>query len=878
MPSADANNSNVSPTALTNHTLPAPSTSTATSNPPNPSLAGSSSVKNLSCLQCRKRKTRCDKKYPCSPCVIRGDAASCTQVQQTIASITTSYGASTSPTREPPPPLHRASISHSHDGHAAAASSSGSSNKLEPQESPFGPDRFIGFEAERLYRLEARMDRMERYVLQNRLQHCDPHYPPTAIASNTQDDPLANLDGNLARTHSKQELPIGQDIQDLFEDAAMGRKLKLKSLPLGPVGAAVEGDTKDPETDEEQMLDQRSADSSADVAFRFAQFLPPNSATLLEFYFSQVDWTTRVLPPESHSEFLQLSKMQPEQIAAFPVSSAMVCCYFVVIALALHFSDPALLEKVGISKKEASRLADTLCTGSQQLLWSSNFLQSQQLEHLACICLLGVYQHNRKEQADGQWALLGSAIKVAQNIGLARLDHGSASHKPSASMRTEARRELGRRIWWNLTWLDWSHAVAHFGIYSVNPLQNRTNLPANVEIHNDSLTLHSPDVYTHSSAITMRMRYVTIYREIVDVSNERPMLSRAQIHRFVSKLNEVHDSTPACLRYSPDRTFDKPDQAMESVMLELMYLNRILRLHRVHQLSGFTDEEWRFARKACLSSASCIIRILSLQEQSVIHKFWLVTFYLLGAAMALVMELCCARQDDLDAVAVRTSLATAVSLLSKAGPGSEAARNSRRILKELLSAENKIREAFARLGGLERIAEEKLDTSGTKDIFLDVLQKVFTSTRCKRKRAFDNGPGAGMQDPPKGAKRRIEADSAQQTRESSVSSVGEGKTRATAAAAAANYNNSNNNANGISNTPAGMEGAYSWLDPNNFGNMATDAAGKPIEALSVGDGTVASNESDWQGDQSLFPSLDGILSGALSIDEWLGSSYPFDHL
>lgn len=703
------------------------------------------------------------------------------------------------------------------------------------------------------------MDRVERYIMQNGHQNGEARFASTATI---EEDALASLD----RVHSKQGLPIGQDIQDLFEDAAMGRKLKLKNL-----GTTSDAETKDPETDEEQMLDQRTADSSADVAFRFAQFLPPNSATLLDFYFTQVDWTTRVLPPESSAEFLLLSKMQPEQIAAFPVSSATVCCYFVVIALALHFSDAAVLERVGISKKEASRLADTLCTGSQQLLWSSNFLQSQQLEHLACICLLGVYQHNRKEQAEGQWALLGSAVKVAQNIGLGRLDHGGASSKPSGSMRNEARRELGRRIWWNLAWLDWSHAVAHFGVYSIHPLQNRTNLPANVEIHKDSLTLHSPDVYTHSSAITMRMRYVTIYREIVDVSNERPTLSRAQIHRFVSKLNEVHDSTPACLRYSPDRSFDKPDQAMESVMLELMYLNRILRLHRVHQLSGFTDDEWRFARKACLSSASCIIRILSLQQDSVIHKFWLVTFYLLGAAMALVMELCCARQHDLDAASVRASLSTAVSLLSKAGPGSEAARNSRRILKELLSAENKIRDAFARLGGLERIAEERLDTSGTKDVFLDVLQRVFSSmSRHKRKRDMDEGAGDAQKQ-----KRRNGGggESARQTRESTASSAGGGgseggKNRAV-----------NGNANGVGgDVVAGMNGAYSWLDPNNFSGMTSDGSGKPLEALSVGDGTVASNESDWQGEQTLFPTLDGILSGALSIDEWLGSSYPFDHL
>ena len=258
------------------------------------------------------------------------------------------------------------------------------------------------------------MDRMERYVLHRGSHNGDARFASASISANIEEDALASLD----RVQSKEEPPIGQDIQDLFEDAAMGRKHKLKSLPIGAVATAADGESKETETDEEQMLDQHSADSSADVAFRFAQFLPPNSAILLDFYFTQVDWTTRVLSPESSSEFLLLSKMQPDQIAAFPVSSAVVCCYFVVIALALHFADAALLARVGISKKEAGRLADTLCTGSQQLLWSSNFLQSQQLEHLACICLLGVYQHNRKEQAEGQWVLFGLGHQ-------GRSEHGS---------------------------------------------------------------------------------------------------------------------------------------------------------------------------------------------------------------------------------------------------------------------------------------------------------------------------------------------------------------------------------------------------------------------------------------------------------------------
>lgn len=822
----------------------------------------SSSVKNLSCLQCRKRKTRCDKKYPCSPCVIRGEHTSCTRVQQTIASITTSQPTLDSPTREVPSAAQRPSLS-SHDSHistngaaaALASLSSSSPAKFHTHDLPYANDRFIGPETERLYRLEARVEQLERLLSRDHPQHTlvDFGTSPTIPAS-TYDTPV-----------SKQEQPVGQGIQDLFEDAAMGNKLKLSSLPLGAATSAGQAENRDTEAevDEDQPLDQPAPDPSADIAFRFAHFLPPNVAVFLDFYFVHVDWTTRVLSPESHAQFLRLSDMRPEQIAAFPIASSLVSCYYVVIAIALHFSDSALLERVGISKKEASRLADALCTGSQELLWSSDFLRSQQLEHLACICLLSVYQNNRKEQADAQWALLGSAIKVAQNIGLARLDLIGTGGKQSLALMSEARRELGRRIWWNLVWLDWSHAIAHLGVYSIHPLQNRTNLPANVDIHRNSLSLHAPDVYTHSSYIIMRMRYATIYREITDAANERSPLSRAQIHRFVSRLNETHDSTPACLRFSPERTFDKPDQAMESVMIELMYLNRILRLHRSRQLSGFTDDEWRFARKACLSSASCIVRILTMQE-NVIHKFWLVTFYLLGAAMALVMELCCAQDNDLDAISVRASLSTAISLLSKAGPASEAARNSRRILKELLSAEDKIRQAFARLGGLERIAEENLSTCGTKDIFLDILQKMFVSpSSSKRKRFYgsaDDTVQGGV------SRRRIEAGPAQQTRESSVSSIEEVKPRTQELA-------------GVSANGSIMlrDEARGWQAPPT--TMAGSDVGRNPETLSSGVNTAASNESDWQAaDQSLFPSLDGILTGTMSIDEWLGTAYPFEHL
>ncbi|EEB97961.1 hypothetical protein MPER_02620, partial [Moniliophthora perniciosa FA553] len=78
------------------------------------------------------------------------------------------------------------------------------------------------------------------------------------------------------------------------------------------------------------------------------------------------------------------------------------------------------------------------------------------------------------------WALLGSAIKIAQNLGLSELGSEADSKSWGCSWNSLIKRETARRIWWNLIFNDWSNAAAHHGAYSIHPTQNRTALPANV--------------------------------------------------------------------------------------------------------------------------------------------------------------------------------------------------------------------------------------------------------------------------------------------------------------------------------------------------------------------------------------------------------------
>ena len=65
---------------------------------------------------------------------------------------------------------------------------------------------------------------------------------------------------------------------------------------------------------------------------------------------------------------------------------------------------------------------------------------------------MGVYQFDVDDQSDAGWALLGSAIKVAQNLGLSRLGPETEARKrvwPEA-WQSFRRRETARRVWWNL--------------------------------------------------------------------------------------------------------------------------------------------------------------------------------------------------------------------------------------------------------------------------------------------------------------------------------------------------------------------------------------------------------------------------------------------
>jgi hypothetical protein len=143
-----------------------------------------------------------------------------------------------------------------------------------------------------------------------------------------------------------------------------------------------------------------------------------------------------------------------------------------VICVALHFGDCG---RLSLHLAKTAQLAERCYRAAKQCLWQSEFLERHSLYNLqsimyifspsalpwnifsnfkALISIMGLYL-SHTDGTQTLFALLGAAIKIAQNMGLSSLgreeqDDNHARRNWVGRWTSLVQREVGRRIWWNL--------------------------------------------------------------------------------------------------------------------------------------------------------------------------------------------------------------------------------------------------------------------------------------------------------------------------------------------------------------------------------------------------------------------------------------------
>ncbi|MCO5590257.1 hypothetical protein L7F22_044226 [Adiantum nelumboides] len=679
-PPITASSSNMSDLVGNTSSTPSKLTTSRNSTPVNQAITAVQRMeppkgRALSCEQCKKRKIRCNRETPCGPCILRNDQARCKPVIRWEAGCSLSE---------------------------------------------------FTILQNRVNELEERMESMQRTVEGGgigdgrRLSFSNASLSKYVMGGpSKQDQSTINAqNGNNTGTPRDGE----NDAVMMLEDFAMGnranaRRAAQKLVPKPGLMSSRPGDSPDLSR-LETAVNQRSADPAADVAYRFLRLAPPpeTQRQIVHYYFERLEWYTKCLYRPNYMEDMNLLLSLDLETAARSVRPTFLCVHFMVICLAIHLCSGEEVLLWGYDRISAQSLCDALFAGSQQLLWSSDFIGSHQLEHLQAVVLMSVYAYNVDEQADAAYALVGASIKIAQNLALNRLDDVRFLEKErqknksvgasAQQQQSPLERELGKRVWWYLVWLDWSHALSHGGCYAIHPNHNRTNLPANINDEdltasatNASAVISKPlEEYTSMSFTIWKLRFLDVYRQSIDLLNGPTGMTHTQLAEMDKKLMEMLNGLPFYFQLRMDEqdrwTFGDSCHDMELLSIQITGWNRLLRLHRPFLARGLLDKN-NISRKRCVDAAYNILACFrhAKKHAPLLLKVWIHVYYVFSGALVLFLDLCYddGSSDNKATEDKRKAIREMLDICDTARHLSAAAKNTYNLLLGLLEAETELR-------------------------------------------------------------------------------------------------------------------------------------------------------------------------------------------
>ncbi|KAK8847674.1 hypothetical protein IAR55_005533 [Kwoniella newhampshirensis] len=643
-----------------------------------------------SCSECRRRKIKCDKKFPCGPCILRSDQARCHEVGMAERAVVASP-ISFATTSELAVIAHRldaleasllksgalrpADLDHFlktlRDGDLAAPSTSLSRSKSKPTHSPSSHPYPEG---ETVDDTEGAALTLEHLAFgRSRVDgsHSLAHF---GARQSSVLRPIPNNDYHLAKMNLPPYSPSNPTAA-LDNGAALRRKTSLNYVSGGEYGPNRGADLSADErmVKIEQLLDLLGPTDVFDMFYRktdvafiaLTRLLPSRERgeLLVRTYLEKVDWLHRCMHvPTFLRQCNDLWSMPSERVTQ-DIALPFLALYFTVCTLGLQFMGVAEIQK-HFTLEEAHSLPDTWFNAARSSLWAADFVGTHTMENLQSIVLLGVFMNNR-DRADAAWALLGAAIKMAQGLGLSRLgaEQQSIDGKPlpmwTGRWESLIQREVGRRIWWNLVFLDWALAPSYNFSCCIQPDQIKTALPANVEdediIDGQPLKPQPLNVRTGMSFQLARLKFVEITQRQIWQANNNNHPPYSFILSVDGELRKAMMELPSF--FQPDSSARGPPsqdpkalvQYYEKIMLNLAIHSRMLRLHRPWLSRGYEDERFAYSKEQCIRAARASLRMMSDADgtASFLEKWWLPLFYVSVSGLVVIIDLLRTHRKDM---------------------------------------------------------------------------------------------------------------------------------------------------------------------------------------------------------------------------------------
>ncbi|KAI9795791.1 MAG: hypothetical protein M1833_006812 [Piccolia ochrophora] len=236
-------------------------------------------------------------------------------------------------------------------------------------------------------------------------------------------------------------------------------------------------------------------------------FLPSKSAAdrLVDQYFLAVHPLARTVHKPSF-ELSYESFWTKVTVGIEPAASTQAVFFAAMFSGAVSMSEETILRDFGVGKQN---LVDNFRLGAETALLKANFLRSTKVETLQAFVMYLIPQC-RDQISRAHSALTGTAIRIAQCMGL----HRDGQHYQLTPVETHVR----RLIWHQLCFLDLRTCEAHGPQPSIRKDEYDTKLPLNVDDvdlqDQESPPTRSAERWTDVTFSLVRFEFTEIARAI----------------------------------------------------------------------------------------------------------------------------------------------------------------------------------------------------------------------------------------------------------------------------------------------------------------------------------------------------------------------------
>ncbi|KAJ9640561.1 hypothetical protein H2204_003189 [Knufia peltigerae] len=318
---------------------------------------------------------------------------------------------------------------------------------------------------------------------------------------------------------------------------------------------------------------------------------------------------------------------------------------FSIMAASLTCSSERRLKDWGFSKSEAAKLSMQWYKAAITSLNHGEWMLNHDTYSVQTITTLTMSAHPLGRSTELS-ILLGAAVKVAQALGLDKLDYNATLEKdidptsPQDQRHRLIKRELGRKLWSQLCVQDWT-SLPFAGSHNINPFHFTTILPSSRDyLTMEPLPATFPTyisygnylfeiarlVVRHHEATLQATTPFTEYQNILDYDTQMRSLATKGMPRYFHVMEPVDTMWPEWVHWARSS-------------LTVCFAHKIIMIHRAYIRQSFTNPLYSMTRATCTAAAKTILNEAKKAKEIDGPIIWIDKAFCVAAAIILCLDI-----------------------------------------------------------------------------------------------------------------------------------------------------------------------------------------------------------------------------------------------